>query len=564
MRQFGIAVAIAAGAVVMALSPLPAAAQGKPSTPPKRILLVTTTDGFRHASVPLLERVIRQMAHDTGEFTIVSTTDSPDYPEAEYFRTVAQRNAAHGATPNDLPPINNNFFGPIATPAQYAALDKMNDAIAGPEKAAAEAAQKLTQAMDAVPSDPGAVGAAQREQAAAEAQLAQARWQAVQQMQASPARLDRDQIAALAKMASQAPGGALDDFQSGGVTMVPVLAGAGRGGFGAGARPAASAPLTAAQQSAVAAVSASLRQPQQAVASARAALADAEFDPATTAASLQSKVEALQAAGRALASARAAALAKLESSPESAPARLSPAQAQDAVNGGGRGGFGRGGFGGRGANPTASAVAKVLQQYMNPKALQNYDAVIFASTTGELPIPDPAAFFQWIRAGHGFIGIHSATDTLHRTPAYIQMIGGEFADHGMFHPAMPVQNVDPGSPITAGWGSSRRLTEEFYLFKNFDPAKVHLLLAMRNQPYSKKPGLYPVSWIKMYGKGRVFYTSLGHRDDVVLPHAVIGDEEFKVRYNQAPVAEAFQHELLQGIRWATGLIQADATPGNVP
>ncbi|HVB40589.1 MAG TPA: ThuA domain-containing protein [Terriglobales bacterium] len=558
MRKIGIAAAIAAGAVVLTLSPLPAVAQGAPSAHPKRILLVTTTVGFRHASVPLLERVIRQMAQETGEFTIVSTTDSPDYPEADYFRTVAQRNAAHGATPNDLPPINNNFFGPIATPAQYAALDKVNEAIAGAEKAAAEAAQKLTRAMDDVPADSGAVDAALREQAAAEAQLARARWQAVHQMQASPARLDRGQIAALVKVASQAPGGELDDFESGGVTMIPVLAGAGGGGLGAGAPPAAGAPLTTAQQSAVAAMMASLQPPQQAMAAARAALADAEFDPATTEAGLQSKIAAVQAAGRTLARAHAAALAEIESS----PARLSAAQAQEAVSRPRRGGFGRGGPG-RGANPTDSAVAKVLQQYLNPNALRNYDAVIFASTTGELPIPDKAAFFQWIREGHGFIGIHSATDTLHHTPAYIQMIGGEFADHGMFHPAMPVQNVDPGSPITAGWGSSRTITEEFYLFKNFDPAKVHLLLAMRNQPYSKQPGLYPVSWIKMYGKGRVFYTSLGHRDDVILPHAVIGDEEFKVRYNQAPVAEAFQQELLQGIRWATGLIQADATPGNV-
>lgn len=557
MRNPGTALVAVAGAMAVTFFSAPAWGQSAAARSPKRILLVTTTVGFRHASVPLLERVIRQMANDTGEFTIVSTTDGADYPEAEYFQSVAQRNAAHGAEPNNLPPINNQFGGPIATPAQYAALDKVNEAIAGPEQAAAEAAQALSRAVAAVPADPKAVEAAWRQQSEAEMRLAEARLRAVRQMQASPGRLDGNQLAALAKMASQAPGGVLDRFQDGGVTSVPVLPGAGRGGRGAG--PAAGTPLTAAQQTAVTAMNRSLVEPQKAVAEARAAVADAEFDPSATDASLQSKVEALQAAGHALAIAQASGWAKIESSPD----RLTAAQVMAADRPGGRGGFGRGGFGRRGASSIDSDVAKVLQRYMNPQALQNYDAVIFASTTGELPIPDKAAFFQWIRAGHGFIGIHSATDTLHQTPEYIQMVGGEFASHGMFHPAMPVQNMDAGNPITAGWGRSRTVDEEFYLFRNFDPAKVHLLLAMRQQPYTKQPGLYPVSWIKMYGKGRIFYTSLGHRDDVILPHAVIGDEEFKVRYNQAPVAEAFQHELLQGIRWATGLIQADATPGNV-
>jgi type 1 glutamine amidotransferase len=188
--------------------------------------------------------------------------------------------------------------------------------------------------------------------------------------------------------------------------------------------------------------------------------------------------------------------------------------------------------------------------------------VAFLSTTGELPIPDKDAFLKWIADGHGFIGLHSATDTLHQTPEYIKMIGGEFAGHGAVHPAVPVTNMDAGSPITAGWGQSMTINEEFYLFKNYDPKQVRVLLALPYQPYTadKQPGEYPVSWIKMYGQGRVFYTSLGHRDDVLLPDATIGDQEFKVRYNQAGVANAVQKHILTGVRWALGLIQADVTP----
>jgi type 1 glutamine amidotransferase len=120
--------------------------------------------------------------------------------------------------------------------------------------------------------------------------------------------------------------------------------------------------------------------------------------------------------------------------------------------------------------------------------------------------------------------------------------------------------MDPASPITAGWGKSIALNEEFYLFRNYDPKQVHLLLAMQAQPYTREAGVYPVSWIKKYGSGRVFYTSLGHRDDVLLPDATIGDQEYKVRFNQAPVALAVQKHILQGVRYALGLIDADATP----
>jgi type 1 glutamine amidotransferase len=120
--------------------------------------------------------------------------------------------------------------------------------------------------------------------------------------------------------------------------------------------------------------------------------------------------------------------------------------------------------------------------------------------------------------------------------------------------------MDPASPVTAGWGKSVAINEEFYLFKNYDPKQVHLLLAMPAEPYTKGVGVYPVSWIKKYGNGRVFYTSLGHRDDVLLPDATIGDQEYKVRFNQAPVALAVQKHILQGVRYALGLIDADATP----
>jgi hypothetical protein len=115
--------------------------------------------------------------------------------------------------------------------------------------------------------------------------------------------------------------------------------------------------------------------------------------------------------------------------------------------------------------------------------------------------------------------------------------------------------------LTAGWPSSAKITEEWYTFRNYDRSQVHALLGMETQPTNGTPGHYAVSWVKPYGQGRVFYSSLGHRDDVLDPRADIGDQEFKVRYNPPSTALAVQKHLLSGIRWALGLVSADATPG---
>ena len=60
-----------------------------------------------------------------------------------------------------------------------------------------------------------------------------------------------------------------------------------------------------------------------------------------------------------------------------------------------------------------------LSERLSPEALQRYDAVVFANTTGELPLPDKEAFIEWVRSGKGFVGMHSASDTFHQFRPYI-------------------------------------------------------------------------------------------------------------------------------------------------
>ncbi len=220
-----------------------------------------------------------------------------------------------------------------------------------------------------------------------------------------------------------------------------------------------------------------------------------------------------------------------------------------------------GGGGGFGVNnlKVNAAITNILEAKMSPEALKNYDAVIFLNTTGVLPIPDMEGFFNWIREGHAFIGMHSASDTLHGTDGpsdYARMLGGEFEIHHA-QETVDVYNEDPAHAANAQWGDSVTIHEEFYLMKNYDPGMVHSLVSMHEHPNDRTPGHYPVSWCKEFGKGRVFYTSLGHREDVWDPTWTDRDGN---RENPPEVAMAVQKHMLGGILWALGLAEGDAVP----
>lgn len=190
-------------------------------------------------------------------------------------------------------------------------------------------------------------------------------------------------------------------------------------------------------------------------------------------------------------------------------------------------------------------MRKVLTK-LSPANLKNFDAVIFANTTGDLPIPDRQGFLDWIAAGGGFVGMHSATDTFHGFRPFIEMIGGEFLSHGA-QVGVDANVEDRECSACRHFRTSQfAVFDEIYLFKNYDRTKVHNLLSLNAHPNNKTPGYYPISWNKTYGKGRVFYTSLGHREDV-------WDAEWKDRKNPPEVARDYQKHILGGIKWALGL-----------
>ena len=165
--------------------------------------------------------------------------------------------------------------------------------------------------------------------------------------------------------------------------------------------------------------------------------------------------------------------------------------------------------------------------------------------------------------GKGFVGLHACSDTWHThehgggnnhdrsarfhnngddADAFVKMLGGEFIRHDAQQVASALV-VSPDFPGFGGLGRELRVKEEWYTLKNFAP-DLHVLLVMKTEgmegPDYQRPD-YPLAWARMYGKGRVAYNAMGHREDV---------------WDSA----AYQAMVVGMLKWAGHLAEADLTP----
>lgn len=150
--------------------------------------------------------------------------------------------------------------------------------------------------------------------------------------------------------------------------------------------------------------------------------------------------------------------------------------------------------------------------------LKGYRGVVFY-TTGELDI-DKEALIDFVKAGGGFAGVHSATDTFYKYAPYGEMIGGYFDGHP-WHEKVTIKVEDPKHPATAHLGQGFELTDEIYQFRDWDRSKVSVLLSLdatkvdlTRKGVNRADRDFGLAWTDTFGKGRVFYTALGHREEV--------------------------------------------------
>jgi type 1 glutamine amidotransferase len=165
--------------------------------------------------------------------------------------------------------------------------------------------------------------------------------------------------------------------------------------------------------------------------------------------------------------------------------------------------------------------------------LANYDVLFFALTSGELAFTadQKQAILAFVSSGKGFLGAHSATDTLYEWPEYGALVGAYFKEHPWTQPAAVIVE-DAAHPATAGLGDRFSIEEEFYVFRENPRGLVRVLL--RLDPASVgSSGDYPLAWTQSYGSGRVYYNALGH---------------FPSTWNNP----LFQRQITGAIRWAAG------------
>lgn len=202
-----------------------------------------------------------------------------------------------------------------------------------------------------------------------------------------------------------------------------------------------------------------------------------------------------------------------------------------------------------------TAVLSDDLSHFDPEKIREFSAIVFLNTTGELPMTDAQkqAFADFVSSGKGFVGIHSATDTFYQWPTYGEMIGGYFNHHPWNANDTVTVRVEKRNALTASFPDEFQLTEEIYQIKEpYDRSKCDVCLSlettrtdMTKKNVQRTDGDFPISWIKPFGSGRVFYTSLGHNEAL---------------YKR----EDYQKHVLEGIKWALGDTDLKPEPHPLP
>ncbi|WP_010133915.1 ThuA domain-containing protein [Ochrovirga pacifica] len=149
--------------------------------------------------------------------------------------------------------------------------------------------------------------------------------------------------------------------------------------------------------------------------------------------------------------------------------------------------------------------------------LKKYQTVVFLNTTGDiLNKQQEKAFEKYMNNGGGFTGIHAATDTEFNWPFYEQMVGAQFKSHPPRLKARLVKNKDCKHPATDHLPDSFYKFDEWYNFRKPVAKHANVLLYLDETSYEgKKMGTeHPIAWYHTYEGGRVFYTGMGHTEQI--------------------------------------------------
>ena len=195
----------------------------------------------------------------------------------------------------------------------------------------------------------------------------------------------------------------------------------------------------------------------------------------------------------------------------------------------------------------------------NPESLKPFDAICF-NNSNRMDLADPGmrkSLMDFVKSGKGVVGIHAATTNFSSKrpvgsmdwPEAAEMMGGIFAGHHWRsgQGEWAVKNEDPDHPLNAAFaGKGFKIADEIYMYTNFQKDSVRVLLSLdfsdpKTASVKREQTYVPISWIRTWGKGRVFYCSLGHDNHIFWNPAVL-------------------RHYLAGIQFALGDLRVDTTP----
>ena len=181
-------------------------------------------------------------------------------------------------------------------------------------------------------------------------------------------------------------------------------------------------------------------------------------------------------------------------------------------------------------------------------SLANVDAIFFLGHREiDLSASQREELLAFVKDGKGFVSAHTATTAFLAWPEFGEMLGGRYDNHPWNTVEVPIVNEAPDFPATKHFPAVFNFTDEMYQSKDFSRANSRVLLRMDASKLPPKEGAHPIDgdfplvWAKMYGKGRVAYSALGH--------------DAKVWDNPD-----IQKMYLELIRWSLGQTEGDVTP----
>ena len=197
-----------------------------------------------------------------------------------------------------------------------------------------------------------------------------------------------------------------------------------------------------------------------------------------------------------------------------------------------------------------------LDNLKYPK-IKQYDGVFLNDIVGEFAA-EPAVrdgLARFVKEGGGLAGIHGTPWASRNWDEFAEMIGAQSAPHRIEQGIMKV--YDRASPIMKPFQEKDlNFKEEYYRFQTegqgrlrWDKVRVLMTVELDDPKIEPRPwtgykrpdNVYPVSWIRNYGKGHVFYSSLGHMPETFMTPELVG-------------------HFLAGLQFMLGDLEADATP----